>query len=194
MRGSLVICLVFLLLVGVVNAIGVTYPLPSVLELERGEGGRFWFQIQNTEGKETIHCTYTISGLDLEWEFDNIKGVDIKIGAVSDVYGSIIVPSQATFGEYDGTVKVDCYSPEVLENVTGGKIVKGFNVPIKVSVVEVRTQENMPLPAKPSPFWDFLNAYHWHIISVCSVVIAGSICYYYIFRSRRAKSEIPVCN
>lgn len=136
-----------------VNALAVTNPLPTVLELARGESGRFWVQIQNLAGDpEDIQCTYSVS-LSLPAEFDNKETIVIAASSTYDAYGTVTIPADADLGQYDGIVEVGCQKISVMQsNITGSKISQGFQVPMTVSVVEKRTKENMILPEKPSPF------------------------------------------
>ena len=178
----------FLVILGSVQAIGVTYPLPSELELLRGESGRFWFQIQNVAGTGNQFCKYSIEDLGLSYAFDNPNGIEILEGMMFDVYGTINVNSNDEIKLYQGKVRVEC-SPETKTEGTGASVVKTLSVPIKVNIVEIRTHENMIIPDKPNPYLDFLNKYHLHIFSICCIIVMISISYYYLVK-KRSKNEV----
>ena len=150
---------------------GVTNPLPTELNLLKGESGRFKFQIQTVASNQEIDCVYRLEKeFPLEVEFDPAE-ITVPAGAVRDVYGTVTVPGEVDFGIYEANFCISCEPSQGM----GGTAVKvnTCDLPIKVNVVATRDKENMFIPPKP-----FEITIGMVIIALIVILIVAGIGYY----------------
>jgi len=122
-----------------VRAIGVTYPLPTELELVPGETAWFRFEIQNIAGDFPIMCTYNFKEsfpFSLTWNMDNPT---IDVGKVQSIIGTVTAPANASFQTDNFYIIVSC-EPKLTMTGSGSLIKKINEIPLKVSVVQYRTK------------------------------------------------------
>lgn len=155
--GKLLLTAIILSFFVQIVSAGVSYPLPTNLELLKGESGRFKFQIQNVGKPDTVICTATLGDSLLIVEFDEEEMV-VAGGAVKSFYGTVTVPddySHSSVGfnptseEYTQTFCIQCKG----ESTTPGATIqiRSCDLPINVKVVDIRTKENMFVVPKPAP-------------------------------------------
>jgi hypothetical protein len=149
---------IFLLLIMQLVSAGVSHPLPTQLQLLKGESGRFEFQIQNLGKPDTAICTASLEDESLLIvEFDEEEMV-VAGDSLKTFYGTVTVPkdySPSSVGfdpsseVYEQTFCVQC-TPE--STAPGASVnIRSCDLPINVKIVEVRTKENMYVSPKPKP-------------------------------------------
>ena len=170
MRKIMVWLLSILIVAQIVYA-GVTNPLPTELNLFKGESGRFKFQIQTVASNKELECSYALAEESpLIVEFDPATIV-VPAGTVRDVYGTVTVPGDLDFGTYEENFCISC-KPTAGQAGTAVQI-DTCDLPIKVNVVSERARDNMYVPPKETPFpWQIIV-----IASVILVIIALSVIY-----------------
>jgi len=146
MKRHLIIVLMLLLLAQIVCA-GVTIPLPSELNLFKGESGRFKFQVQAVTSEYALDCAVEMSGeTPLVIEFDS-ETLIVPAGGVKEFYGSVGVPRVADLSTYSTSFCVTCTPAN--KGAGAAVEVRTCDLPITVNVVEEREKENMTIPPKP---------------------------------------------
>jgi len=168
MKKPIVYLLGLLILLQIVAA-GVTNPLPTELNLLKGESGRFKFQVQTVASNQEVECTSTLGDeYPLEVVFDP-SIIIVPGGVVQDVYGTVTVPDEIDFGTYESNFCISCVSTEG----TAGTSVKidTCDLPIKVNVVDERIKDNMYIPPKPSDYTSM-------IIIIIGIVILVFVVFY----------------
>ena len=91
---------------------GITNPLPTELNLYKGESGRFKFQVQTVASNQELECTPSLEGdSPLEIEFDE-EVVIAPAGSVRDVYATVSVPNDVGFGTYEENFCLACKPTE----------------------------------------------------------------------------------
>lgn len=143
-----IIFLLALLVLSSFALAGVTNPLPTELNLEQGESGRFKFQIQTVASNQELSCNYYLTNeeknFDVRFDPDNII---VPAGTVREVYGTVKVPRNLAYGNYVEEFCISCYPTD---SPTGAAVaVETCGLPLNVNVVEQRTTENMNVPPKP---------------------------------------------
>ncbi len=160
---------------------GVTNPLPTELNLMKGESGRFKFQIQTVASNQELECDYfqeTESPLEVVFDPPHIV---VPAGTVREVRGTVTVPKDVDFTTYEETFCISC-KPVLGEAGTAVKI-DTCGLPIKVNVVSEEQRdtgkENMYVPPKPFP----------EIYKVIIIVGAAAIAIivYYLLRLQQKK-------
>lgn len=175
-----------LLLVSTVNAaFGVETPIPSSLQLLKGESGRFRFQIQlSPEEPENMFCSYILQNIsDLRVEFDDPGPLEIAPGSHIVVLGTVTAPETAEPGKHTEKFCVSCRR---LNTPAGAAVMGVYCTPeINVEVVGVRTKANMQIPPKPAPETNIM------LIAgiIAGAVIALLIIIFLIFMIRRRKNQ-----
>lgn len=166
-----------LLLVHLVSA-GVTNPLPTELDLLKGESGRFKFQIQTISSEQEVICTYHFSNeAPFSVEFDE-EQVTVPAKSVKEVYGTVRVPRSLDLGTYQQEFCVSC---DPTEDSAGASVqVETCNLPITVNVVQEREKDNMNIPSNPS----FLG-----IILVAIIIISIAALAFYLFERKQYHKE-----
>ena len=97
-----------ILIISQIAYAGVTNPLPTELNLFKGESGRFKFQIQTVASNQEIKCDYSLAGESLLIvEFDPAS-ITVPAGTVRDVYGTVTVPEELDFGTYEENFCISC--------------------------------------------------------------------------------------
>jgi hypothetical protein len=150
---------ILILLISIQIAVaGVSHPLPSQLELMKGESGRFKFQIQNLGKPDTTICTASLEGESpLVVEFDEDE-MTVPGDSVKYYFGTVTVPNDyspdsvgfnPSSQEYTQSFCIQC-TPE---SATPGASVqiRSCDLPVNVKVVDVRTKDNMYVSPKPRP-------------------------------------------
>lgn len=148
MKKILPLILGVLMLIQIAYA-GVTNPLPTELNLFKGEEGRFKFQIQAVTSDQDLGCLVSSAeDSPIKVLFDYGK-VIVPAGTIKEVYGTIRVPEDAKQGQYETKFCVSCGAVEA----GGGTTVRidTCDLPIKVNVISERTKENMNVPSKEPP-------------------------------------------
>ncbi|MBW2965822.1 hypothetical protein KY342_01820 [Candidatus Woesearchaeota archaeon] len=149
MRKTILWILGILIIMQIAYA-GVTNPLPTELNLYKGETGRFKFQIQTVASNQEIECVYRLAEESpLSVSFDPATIV-VPAGTVRDVYGSVTAPRDLDFGTYEEEFCISC---KPTQGTAGTSVqIETCDLPIKVNVVEERTRDNMYIPPRPFPF------------------------------------------
>ncbi|MCX6707765.1 MAG: hypothetical protein NT001_06545 [Candidatus Woesearchaeota archaeon] len=182
-----VIVIISLLIVSAVYAaFGVETPVPSLIQLLRGESGRFRFQIQlSSDEPENMFCSYVLKNVsDLIIEFDNPGPLEIAPGKSTVVLGTVTAPATAEPGKHTENFCVSCRKAN---NPEGAAVMGVYCTPeINVEVVDSRTRENMQIPPKPAP-----EKTNTMLIAgiIAGAVIALMIIIFLIFRIRRRKKQ-----
>jgi hypothetical protein len=170
-----IIFLLALLVLSSFALAGVTNPLPTELNLEKGENGRFKFQIQTVASNQELNCNYYLTGaavFDVEFDPDTII---VPAGTVREVYGTVKVSRDMDYGNYQEEFCISCFPTD---NPGGAAVaVETCGLPLNVNVVDERIGENMNIPPKPVPMLLIL-------IIVAGVVLVGVFGYSY-YRHRK---------
>jgi len=140
-----------------VNA-GVSHPLPTSIELMKGESGRFKFQIQNLGKPNNIVCGASLEGVSpLKVVFDE-EEMKVAADSVKYFYGTVSVPNDYTptttgfnpsSEQYTQKFCVECKPDST--NPGASVQIRSCDLPINVNIVEVRTTDNMYVIPKPQP-------------------------------------------
>jgi hypothetical protein len=179
MKKTILFIVFALLLIELVSA-GVTNPLPSNIELLKGESGRFKFQIQNMDTSASdITCTYSLTSKPaFDVSFDNAE-TEVKAGTRQDVLGTVNVPGSLGTGSYSVEMCVSC-SPN--NAAAGANVQTNYcNIPLNVQVVPERTTPNLYVPEKESN----LSLY----IAITLIIIIIAVLYILI---RKKKKQAPI--
>ena len=167
-----------MLIISQIAYAGVTNPLPTELNLFKGESGRFKFQIQTVASNREVECNYRLAeDSPLIVEFDPAE-ITVPAGTVREVRGTVTVPEEVGFGTYEEKFCISC---RPTAGQTGTSVaIDTCDLPIKVNVVSERTKDNMYIPPKPSPF-------PWQTLVMISLVLAVVIALIavYAFGKRR---------
>jgi len=157
---------------------GVTNPLPSELNLFKGESGRFKFQVQTVASNQEVECTASLAGESpLIVEFDPAT-IIVPAGTVRDVLGTVTVPDGVEYGTYEENFCISCAPTESLAG-TSVKV-DTCDLPIKVNVVSERARDNMYIPPKPFPLF-------WKIVLIAAVVVIAAAIIILLLRKKRSK-------
>lgn len=162
---------------------GVTNPLPTEIELLKGESGRFKFQIQSVAHEETIECTYSLENPEpvLKVSFDEASVV-VEAGTVKNVYGTVKVPGSLDLGKHTEYFCVKCRA--IQPPPPGAQIhIDVCSLPINVNVVKERTKENMFIPGKPLP------ALFYPMIASLAVILVLVVIIIVLLLKRRKKKQ-----
>ena len=138
-----------ILIISQIAYAGVTNPLPTELNLYRGETGRFKFQIQTVASNQEIECNYYLSEESpLLVTFDPAT-IIVPAGTVRDVYGSVEVAGDLDLGTYEENFCISC---KPTQGAAGTSVqIETCDLPIKVNVVAERARDNMYVPPRPFP-------------------------------------------
>jgi flagellar basal body-associated protein FliL len=130
---------------------GVTNPLPSNIELLKGDSERFKFQIQALHSESDLICTYEFENENMAFSvvFDEDETL-VPSGELKYVYGTVNLPKNIDFGTYSENFCVNCVP--VTKTSGTGVVIKTCGLPIKVNVVEERTRDNLYVPEKETNF------------------------------------------
>ena len=123
-----------------VLALGVTRPLPSALELMRGESADFRFQIQAITSDSDLECTYSFTDMSpLVIKLDKTSTI-VRAGSKEYVYGTVTIPQNAEIKTYSSELSVSCGA---VETEGGGSQVRASisGRPFNVKVVELREND-----------------------------------------------------
>jgi len=145
MKKIILLGIFTILIIQLVSA-GVTTPLPSNMELLKGEDGRFKFEIQGVNQESNLICDYSFESEPLfEVEFDE-DSVVVEAGEILEVYGTVKVPKDLDYGSYTAEFCVICNK----ESTEAGASVNinTCGLPLNVNVVDERTRENLYVPDK----------------------------------------------
>lgn len=164
---------------------GVTNPLPTELNLEKGETGRFKFQVQTITSNQELFCVPSFpDNSQLEVNFDE-EEIIAPAGGIKEVTGDVKVPSDATFGSFEQRFCISC-TPTSGESGTAVKI-DTCDLPIKVNVVpEERREyglENMTIPEKPCPLW--LKT----LIIAAIIIFIALLAHHFLKRHKKVSKE-----
>jgi len=135
-----------------VKSLGVTQPILEKNTMLRGDSSRFYFEIQAVGYTYKQSCVWSLTGLDpLNVNFDETT-IIVNAGEIKKVYGTVLVPSDATTKTYNGWLAVTC---EPAIELTGGSTIKRtVNVPFVVNVVEVmekQAEQKLPTAEEQKP-------------------------------------------
>ncbi|MBW2985004.1 hypothetical protein KY361_07840 [Candidatus Woesearchaeota archaeon] len=165
-----------ILIISQIAYAGVTNPLPTELNLFKGESGRFKFQIQTVASNQEIACTYDLAEESpLTVEFDPATIV-VPAGTVRDVYGTVTVPEELDFGTYEENFCISC---EPTSGQAGTSVaIDTCGLPIKVNVVSERARDNMYVPPKEAPI-------SWQtVIIVAAILVVIALIVLYLWEKR----------
>lgn len=148
MMKKLITTLLVLILVPVVFA-GVTNPLPSELELLKGESGRFKFQVQNMNRPAPIECLLELEGSsDLDISFD-VNKVLVPANSKTELRGTVKAPDM--LGSFNQNFCVKCMPAD---QESGASVsIDSCGLPINVKVVNKRSRENMVVDFEKHNSW-----------------------------------------
>ncbi len=174
-----------MMLVSLVQAIGVTRPVPLAVELLRGESQVFRFQVQATTSTLDQLCSYSISGVSpLVVDFEEESGVTVKAGGKENVYFTIIVPEDAPIRGYLGKLAVRCGDKREAKGITGSAVYSTINSPFSVDVVSFREGEKpeMEIPEGPAGISTEIVI----VIIIAAVILIAGV-YYWSKKSRKKR-------
>ncbi len=177
MKKSLIYLGMILVLTQIVLA-GVTNPLPTELNLLKGESGRFKFQIQTIASNQEVECTSILpedSIFDIDFDPPTII---VPAGTVRDIYGTVSVPRDIDFGTYEESFCIGCTPTTGQEGAA--VTIETCGLPIKVNVVAERTRDNMYIPPKPFPFIG-------KVIVVAVILVTLAIIIYLVWKKKHEK-------
>ncbi len=171
-----------ILMIAQIAYAGVTNPLPTELNLFRGETGRFKFQIQTVASNQELECLFYLSEESpLQVTFDPAT-IIVPAGTVRDVYGSVFVPRDLKFQTYEENFCISCAPTE---GAAGTSVkIETCDLPIKVNVVQERTRDNMFVPPRPFPL--YLK------ILIGAGVLIAIIIVIYLIRKLLGKKKVKV--
>ncbi len=169
----------------IVFAIGISFPIPSEIEISPGESERFFYQIQH--GGLPVSCTEQITDAEgLEIRFDeNVK--ILKEGNGKSFYGSVIAPEDITNGDRIVKFCVTCtpLNVDIAGQQGAGMQFINCGIPINVKVIGERTRKNVPeIPSLEEPFKIPEIPIYYYII-VILVLILLIIWYKYEKKEKR---------
>lgn len=146
---KLILWILGILIIAQIAYAGVTNPLPTELNLLKGESGRFKFQIQTIASNQEIECTYALAEESpLLVSFDPTE-IIVPAGSIREVRGTVTVPKDLDFGTYEEKFCISC---KPTEGTAGTSVaIDTCGLPIKVNVVSERTRDNMYVSPKPFP-------------------------------------------
>ena len=175
MRKTILWMLSILIIAQIAYA-GVTNPLPTELNLFKGETGRFKFQVQTIASNRELECTPSLAAESpLVIEFDE-EIMIIPAGTVRDIYGTVIVPDEIEFGAYEENFCVSC---KPVQGISGtGVQIDTCDLPIKVNVVDERARDNMYVPPKET------GLLLWQIVVLSVVLIAIALSLLYLWEKK----------
>ncbi|MBW2980808.1 hypothetical protein KY360_05320 [Candidatus Woesearchaeota archaeon] len=175
---KIILLMLGMLIISQIAYAGVTNPLPTELNLFKGESGRFKFQIQTVASNREVECNYRLAKESpLVVEFDP-AGITVPAGTVREVRGTVSVPEEVDFGTYEEKFCISC---RPTAGQTGTSVaIDTCDLPIKVNVVSERARDNMFVAPKPSVFpWQAAVM----VLLVLAVIIALVVVY--VFGKRR---------
>lgn len=177
MKKQIFLIFIILLIVQIAFA-GVTNPLPSELNLLKGESGRFKFQIQAVTSENDLVCIVSPeSEAFFNVDFDKTE-IEVAAGTIEEVYGTVNVPGNLEFGSYEASFCISC-SPAGGASGTAVSI-DTCGLPINVNVVEQRTKENMNIPSKTIPLL--------LIIAIFAVIAVFVLLFYMLWKKSKSIS------
>jgi len=115
---------------------GVSYPLPTNLELRNGESGSFKFQIQNFGRPDNIVCSASLEGIsELKIKFDK-EQMKVAADSAEYFYGTVSVPNSLTnpSTEYTQTFCVTCKPDSANQD---NQVSRTCNLPINVIISQI---------------------------------------------------------
>jgi hypothetical protein len=176
MKKTIIWILSLMILAQIVFA-GVTNPLPTELNLMKGESGRFKFQIQTIASNQEVQCVSSLaeeSPLLIEFDPDEII---VPASTVREVRGTVTVPDEIEFGTFQEEFCISC---RPTEGAPGSSVsVDTCGLPLKVNVVQERTRDNMYIPPKPGLSFTAIT------IIVLIIIIAGVLIAVILRRMRK---------
>lgn len=157
---------------------GVSSPLPSNIELLPSESVRFKYQVQALRTETRLLC---VPALEEEPEFDvefDTEDVVVEAGTRKNFYGTVTAPKDLAYGDYSTTFCVRC-RPEDKE--AGATVqINTCGLPIRLSVVETRTRDNLFVPEKPAEFpWVYF------IVGAAIVVVLIIVITYIVVKKKK---------
>jgi len=180
--------LIFLIVAQTVSA-GVTNPLPTELNLLKGESGRFKFQIQTIANNQEIKCSYYLADESLlKVSFDPSE-IIVPAGTARDIYGTVTVPRELDYGTYEENFCISC-KPTAGQAGTAVEI-NTCDLPIKVNVVTEEQKEagkaNMNIPPKP------IAIPYGTLIAILIILAAMAVVYHLLKKGHlRVRVKKPV--
>ena len=160
---------------------GVTNPLPTELNLLKGESGRFKFQVQTITSDQEVECTSSLPEESIfTIDFDP-PTITVPARSVQDIYGTVNVPKDIEFGTYEETFCLSCKPTQSPEGAA--VLIETCNLPIKVNVVSERTRDNMYIPPKPFPLYGKV------LIGIGGLALAAVIVYLLKRKKKTAKPK-----
>ncbi|MBD3248819.1 hypothetical protein GF336_02125 [Candidatus Woesearchaeota archaeon] len=178
MKTKIIYIIIGLIILSQLAFAGVTNPLPSELNLLKGESGRFKFQVQAIESQEDMECIPSIeedTALDVEFDEDTII---VSAGSIKEVYGTVTAPKN--IGTY---VQNFCVSCQPSSSAAGTSVKKDTcGLPITVNVVLERERENMTVePEKPISVF--------MIVLIAVAFIAAAYIILYIIKKKKGSAD-----
>lgn len=170
MRKVIISLVLLILMSQFALAIGASFPIPTLIEVESGNFERFTYQIQGTDFPLTCREEVTESnGLIIEFD-ESEKIVNAKESL--NVFGSARAPDELPNGEYTALFNIICTQSQGPDENTAGAAIKfeKRNFPINVVVVGARTRENYPEIPKPAKFPE-IPPYYYIIILVIIIAL-----------------------
>lgn len=164
---------------------GVTAPLPSNIELTKGESGRFKFQIQAVNNDADIMCGYRLTSAPPFFVDFDVPEASIKAGTRQDIYGTVSVPETLALGTYTAEFCVSC-RPSVAP--AGASVnIDTCGLVLKTTVVEKRTRDNLYVPEKPQPKRLPLT----QILVIAGLMIIALIAFWLFYLGKKRKRPEP---
>lgn len=163
---------------------GVTNPLPTEIELLKGESARFKFQIQAVAHPYAVRCTYSLEEEPIfRVSFDSAETI-VEGGKTKDVYGTVTAPRKLDYGGYSATFCVSCKDIQTPPQPGANVEILTCGLPININVVKERTRENMFVPPKPREplFMPFVGA-------VIIIIILLMIILYFLIKNRKKEKK-----
>jgi len=178
---KILICTIMVLILSSIVFAGVTNPLPTELNLLKGESGRFKFQVQTITSDQEVECTSSLSEESIfTIDFDP-STITVPAGTVRDIYGTINVPKNLEYGTYEETFCLSCKPTQSSEGAA--VLIETCNLPIKVNVVSERTRDNMYIPPKPFPLYGKV------LIGIGGLALIAAIIYLLERKKKTAKQK-----
>ena len=152
---------------------GVTYPIPSQIQLMPGEQDRFRFTVTSTSDSDQ-QCTINPDKLvPLAITFDELEFTITSEEKIKLVMGTVSASSDALNGDYKETFSVTCRPITEGEGSTVSTTIN--KIPINIQVVSERTKENIDF-REPRQ----VPTYFYYVLVILIILIIA----YIIFRKR----------
>lgn len=163
---------------------GVTNPLPSEIQLLKGESGRFKFQIQTIAHPYAVICSYAVEENPIfNLRFDDAELI-VEGNQVKDFYGTVTAPRKLDYGKYSAKFCISCKDIQNPPQPGANVEIRTCGIPINIDVVKQRTVQNMFIPPKQrSPLFFPL------IIAIIIILILLAILIYFLLKNRKSKKE-----